>query len=119
MNWLLPLLVAALGGYVCGATPFGYLAGKWKGIDIRQHGSGNIGATNVIRVCGKGIGIPVFLLDVLKGWLPAWLAQGWFAARPSGTEAIYKIYAESFRDENHLRSLIAEANKMVDSALAS
>jgi len=46
-------------------------------------------------------------------------AQGWFAARPSGTEAIYKIYAESFRDENHLHSLIAEANKMVDAALAA
>ncbi|MFK2903848.1 alpha-D-glucose phosphate-specific phosphoglucomutase [Dyella ginsengisoli] len=46
-------------------------------------------------------------------------AAGWFAARPSGTEAIYKIYAESFRDENHLRELIAEANKMVDSALAT
>jgi phosphoglucomutase len=45
-------------------------------------------------------------------------AQGWFAARPSGTEAIYKIYAESFRDEKHLRDLLAEANKMVDAALA-
>ena len=44
-------------------------------------------------------------------------AQGWFAARPSGTEAIYKIYAESFRDEKHLRDLLAEANKMVDAAL--
>ena len=46
-------------------------------------------------------------------------AAGWFAARPSGTEAIYKIYAESFRDENHLRELIAEANKMVDNALTT
>ena len=53
------------------------------------------------------------------GGIKVMTAQGWFAARPSGTEAIYKIYAESFRDENHLRSLIAEANKMVDSALAS
>lgn len=45
-------------------------------------------------------------------------AHGWFAARPSGTEAIYKIYAESFTDENHLHSLIAEANKIVGAALA-
>lgn len=44
-------------------------------------------------------------------------SSGWFAARPSGTEAIYKIYAESFRDEKHLQSLLAEANKIVDEAL--
>jgi phosphoglucomutase len=44
--------------------------------------------------------------------------SGWFAARPSGTEDIYKIYAESFRDELHLRALLAEAQAMVDSALA-
>ena len=53
------------------------------------------------------------------GGIKVMTAQGWFAARPSGTEAIYKIYAESFRDENHLRSLIAEANKMVDHALTT
>ena len=62
--------------YVVGATPFGYLAGKWKGMDIRDHGSGNIGATNVIRVLGKGIGIPVFLLDLLKGLLPVLAVRG-------------------------------------------
>jgi glycerol-3-phosphate acyltransferase PlsY len=74
---LLPFALLTLAGYVCGATPFGYLAGRLKGIDIRQHGSGNIGATNVIRTLGKGIGIPVFILDVIKGWFPAWLAQHW------------------------------------------
>jgi phosphoglucomutase len=45
-------------------------------------------------------------------------ASGWFAARPSGTEAIYKIYAESFKSEEHLQSLLAEAQKIVDAALA-
>ena len=74
------LFASAACGYLCGALPFGYWAGKMKGIDIRQHGSGNIGATNVIRVLGKGIGIPVFLLDMLKGWLPVFLASGWMAA---------------------------------------
>ncbi|MDB6075149.1 MAG: Glycerol-3-phosphate acyltransferase, partial [Verrucomicrobiaceae bacterium] len=54
MDWLLPLVLWCVAGYVCGATPFGYFAGKLKGIDIREHGSGNIGATNVIRVMGKG-----------------------------------------------------------------
>jgi glycerol-3-phosphate acyltransferase PlsY len=80
MNWLLPSTLLTLAGYVCGATPFGYIAGKLlRGIDIREHGSRNIGATNVIRVCGKPIGIPVFILDVLKGWLPAWYAHHWAA----------------------------------------
>ena len=69
--------------YVVGATPFGYMAGKMKGVDIRTHGSGNIGATNVIRVLGKGIGIPVFILDALKGLLPVCLAGWWFRQSPA------------------------------------
>lgn len=82
------ILVSALGGYLSGSLPFGYWAGKLKGIDIRQHGSGNIGATNVIRVLGKGIGIPVFILDALKGWLPAWLAGVWVAQQAAAQELI-------------------------------
>jgi phosphoglucomutase len=46
-------------------------------------------------------------------------ASGWFAARPSGTEEIYKIYAESFKDEAHLKALLGEAQKIVDAALGS
>ncbi|MCB1092589.1 MAG: glycerol-3-phosphate 1-O-acyltransferase PlsY, partial [Verrucomicrobiae bacterium] len=75
--WAVPL------AYVVGATPFGFLAGKVKGIDIRQHGSGNIGATNVLRTLGKPIGITVLLLDVLKGLLPVLLAK--WAAGPDGS----------------------------------
>jgi phosphoglucomutase len=44
--------------------------------------------------------------------------SGWFAARPSGTENIYKIYAESFRDEAHLEAIVAEAQEIVADALA-
>lgn len=72
---LLACLVAAVAAYIIGATPFGYLAGRMRGVDIREHGSGNVGATNVIRVLGKGIGLPVFALDVVKGWLPVMLAR--------------------------------------------
>ncbi len=61
--------------WLIGATPFGYLAGKLRGIDIRQHGSGNIGATNVLRVLGKPIGITTLVLDVLKGLVPVIIAQ--------------------------------------------
>lgn len=64
-----------LGAYLVGATPFGYLAGKMKGIDIREHGSGNIGATNVSRTLGKPIGVTVFLFDVLKGLFPVVVSQ--------------------------------------------
>lgn len=60
--------------YFFGGIPFGYLLAKFfKKIDIREHGSGNIGATNVIRVCGKRLGIPAFILDVFKGFFPAWI----------------------------------------------
>ena len=66
-----PVLVA----YVTGATPFGFMAGKFKGIDIREHGSGNIGATNVLRVLGKPISIAVLVLDIFKGLIPVLIAK--------------------------------------------
>jgi phosphoglucomutase len=53
------------------------------------------------------------------GGLKIVAANGWFAARPSGTENIYKIYAESFRDEQHLQAIVSEAQRIVDQALAS
>lgn len=92
MSPITVLIVSILAGHVSGATPFGYLAGKLRGIDIRQHGSGNIGATNAIRVLGKGIGIPVFILDFLKGWLPVWLAKGWLMETP-GAEGLVSLGA--------------------------
>ncbi len=51
------------------------------------------------------------------GGLKVVTATGWFAARPSGTENIYKIYAESFKDEKHLRSIVSEAQQIVAAAL--
>ncbi|QQE13883.1 glycerol-3-phosphate 1-O-acyltransferase PlsY [Planctomycetota bacterium] len=60
-------IIWLIGGYLCGAIPFGLLIGKMKGIDVREHGSKNIGATNTGRVLGKKWGILCFLLDVLKG----------------------------------------------------
>jgi glycerol-3-phosphate acyltransferase PlsY len=56
--------------YLQGAIPWGFLLGRLKGIDIREHGSGNIGATNVSRVLGKKLGRACFFLDFLKGLLP-------------------------------------------------
>ena len=56
--------------------------------------------------------------DAPIGGLKVIARSGWFAARPSGTEAIYKIYAESFKDEAHLNAIVSEAQAMVDNALA-
>lgn len=67
--WL--LLAAA---YFIGAFPTSYLVGKAaRGIDLRQHGSGNLGATNAYRVLGWKAATPIFLVDIFKGWLPTWL----------------------------------------------
>ena len=65
---LLPMICAA---YLLGAIPTGLLVGRLaKGVDVRQHGSGNVGATNVVRVVGKAAGFLVLLVDAAKGWLP-------------------------------------------------
>ena len=77
MNSLVLLL-----SYLLGAVPFGLLAGKARGIDIRMVGSGNIGATNVFREVGKGPGITVLLLDALKGFVPAFFFPVWFGIEP-------------------------------------
>ena len=66
MNPFLGLLIS----YLAGSIPFAYLAGKAKGVDLRKHGSGNLGATNAIRVLGPQIGGLVYLGDTLKGMLP-------------------------------------------------
>ena len=65
---ILCYIIAGVGAYLLGSIPFGFLAAKARGIDIRNVGSGNIGATNAMRVLGKPAGIAVLLLDALKGF---------------------------------------------------
>lgn len=67
--WLCPLIAL-----LAGSVPFGLLIARGCGVDIRAHGSGNIGATNVLRVCGKKPGITCLVLDLLKGFIPVVLA---------------------------------------------
>ena len=71
--WAVALVAAA---YFSGSIPTGLLFARARGIDIREHGSGNIGATNVARILGRRLGAVVLLLDLLKGALPVALA-GW------------------------------------------
>jgi glycerol-3-phosphate acyltransferase PlsY len=76
MDRITPLLLL-LSGYLLGSIPSGWLAGRWlANLDIREHGSGSTGATNVLRVVGKGPALAVFLVDVLKGSAAVVLARG-------------------------------------------
>ncbi len=68
------LIIALLLSYLAGAIPFGFLFSRAVGKDVREEGSGNIGATNVNRVLGKKLGILTLLCDVAKGYLPVYLA---------------------------------------------
>src|SRR5580765_1517553 len=70
------LIGIILASYLIGSIPTGYWLGKlWKGIDVRQQGSGNLGATNVFRVLGVAPGIVTLLLDILKGIAPVMWVQ--------------------------------------------
>ena len=73
-----PLILLFVGSYLLGSIPFGVLVAKSRGVDIMSVGSGNIGATNVVRVLGKGPGYLVFFLDMLKGLIPALIARWLF-----------------------------------------
>jgi glycerol-3-phosphate acyltransferase PlsY len=70
MTWLLCILAA----YLIGSIPFGVIIGQLRGVDVRQHGSKNIGATNVGRVLGRRFGTLCFVLDFLKGAAPVLIA---------------------------------------------
>lgn len=68
------IILAAAIAYLLGAIPFGYLLVKWTtGRDVRTGGSGNIGATNVLRTTGRAAGIATLLLDIGKGYLAVWI----------------------------------------------
>jgi acyl phosphate:glycerol-3-phosphate acyltransferase len=76
------LILYLLGAFVAGSVPFGWIVARLKGIDLKQIGSGNIGATNAARALGKPIGVAVLLLDTGKAFLPTWLARRYGADLP-------------------------------------
>jgi glycerol-3-phosphate acyltransferase PlsY len=71
------LLLALLASYALGSIPAAYIAGQSRGIDLRKHGSGNLGATNVFRVLGWKIGSVVFAFDMAKGAVPVLFFAKW------------------------------------------
>jgi acyl phosphate:glycerol-3-phosphate acyltransferase len=78
------------GAYLIGAIPTSYVAGKvTKGLDLRQHGSGNLGATNAFRVLGWRVAVPVFVVDILKGWFPTAVFPLFDGAAGSGWALVY------------------------------
>lgn len=67
-----------LAAYLLGSFPSSYVIARLlRGIDLRQHGSGNLGATNAFRVLGWKAATPVFMLDILKGWIPTFFFPRW------------------------------------------
>lgn len=92
---ILGYVIVAIAAYLLGSVPTGFLVARARGIDIRAAGSGNIGATNAMRVLGKPAGIFVLLMDALKGyvacaWLPP-LIFNWLAPHYSGLFVDFKI----------------------------
>jgi glycerol-3-phosphate acyltransferase PlsY len=98
---MLMFAVVVIGSYLLGSIPFGYLAGRIAGIDIRKCGSGNVGATNVIRTLGKSYGYPVFVADFLKGFgavkMSLLIASEWNSPEMFGIlAAISSVIGHSF-----------------------
>lgn len=102
---MLTLAAVVIGSYLLGSIPFGYLAGRIAGIDIRSCGSGNVGATNVIRALGKRYGYPVFAADFLKGFsavkvsifIATQVQPEWISSEVSGiAAAISSVLGHSF-----------------------
>jgi len=85
-----PLIVAAavVVAYLCGSVPFGLLVARARGVDVRQVGSGNIGATNVARTLGKKTGALVLFLDALKGFVPVLVATRLWPELPELAAAV-------------------------------
>jgi glycerol-3-phosphate acyltransferase PlsY len=81
--WLTPL-----AAYLVGSVSFAWIAGRWNGVDLRQHGSRSLGATNAGRVLGGKWFFVVFALDVVKGWAPVYSVGRWLAAGGDGGTVI-------------------------------
>jgi glycerol-3-phosphate acyltransferase PlsY len=86
------VITLILGGYLLGSVPFGIIVGRvWRGIDIRQYGSGNIGFSNALRVLGWKAASAVFVGDVLKGFVPVFVGRRVLAAAHVPNAELYLL----------------------------
>ena len=86
--------VGLIISYLAGSIPSAYIAGRLRGVDLRKHGSGNLGATNVVRVLGVKTGAVVFIADLLKGFLPVYFLPMYTETlRPELWALVYGIAA--------------------------
>ena len=92
LKWLLVLGCA----YLLGAIPFGYIVGRARGIDIREHGSGNVGFTNTWRVLGFKLGLIVLVCDMSKGWLSCYIGYTLFGEYGALAGGMAAIFAHTF-----------------------
>ena len=87
------VLLLALAAYLMGSIPTSYLVGRLHGIDLREHGSGNLGGTHAYRVMGLGAGVPVVLVDVAKGFVPAYFLPSWDGSAVGDLALLYGLAA--------------------------
>jgi glycerol-3-phosphate acyltransferase PlsY len=104
---MLPFVAAIVASYLLGSIPAAYIAGKSRGIDLRKHGSGNLGATNVMRVLGTKIGLLVFAFDMAKGATSTLFFPGFVppAAWPMGDRTIMAIICGVAAIVGHVRPI--------------
>lgn len=102
-----PLVIALVASYLLGSIPAAYIAGRSRGIDLRTQGSGNLGATNVIRVLGTRVGLLVFAFDMAKGAVPALVFPRWIpvSAMPMGDATIAAIILGVAAIVGHVRPI--------------
>jgi glycerol-3-phosphate acyltransferase PlsY len=88
---MISVVLVGVASYLIGGIPFSYIAGRLaKGIDLRQHGSGNLGASNTYRVLGGKIALVVLVLDIAKGLIPVLVARGFDVG---GEEPVHQLLA--------------------------
>lgn len=102
-----PFVAAIIAAYLLGSIPAAYIAGNARGIDLRKHGSGNLGATNVMRVLGTQIGLLVFAFDMAKGAGPVLLFPRMIpvSAMPMGDRTITAILCGIAAIIGHVRPI--------------
>lgn len=99
---MIGVVASGMGAYLIGGIPFSYIAGKLaRGIDLREHGSGNLGASNTYRILGARIALAVLVLDIAKGLVPVLVASRFDS---SGAEPVHALAAAAGAIVGHLFS---------------